>query len=51
MYQVEPERAFRTRNHKLIDASHIIRPFLDTPRFANVSKLKDIVIDTSFIHA
>lgn len=48
---MEPERAFRTRNHKLIDAPHYIQPFLDTYGFANVVKLKDIVIDTSFIYA
>ena len=51
MYQVEPERAFRTRNHKLIDAPYYIQPFLDTSGFANVVKLKDIFIDTSFIYA
>lgn len=51
MYQVEPERAFRTRNHKLVDAPHILHPFLEIYGFANITKLKDIVIGTSFIYA
>lgn len=51
MYQLELERAFRTQNHKLVDAPPILIPFLETSGFANVKKLKDVVIDTNFIYA
>lgn len=40
----------RTQNHKLVDIPPIFIPLLRTSDFANVAKLKDIIIDTSFIY-
>lgn len=46
-----PERGLKPQNHKIVNVPPVLIPYLETTGFANVAKLKEITIDTSFIYA